>query len=158
MIGFLKENPEIRHVHIFLSIKKLREVDSSELLSWLFQNGHQVYTSIMEEGKEEMSTVRIFPDSELMEDGWGIPVPKAYQTCNPDKIQLVVIPLLAYDHRGHRLGYGKGFYDKFLYGLKQKVYKVGVSFFQPVMHIPHEGHDIPLDVCFLPDGEIKFQG
>ena len=133
-------------------------MDSSKLLSWLFQNGYEVYTSILEEGKEGMSTVRIFPDSELVEDSWGIPVPKAYQTCNPDKIQLVVIPLLAYDTMGHRLGYGKGFYDKFLYGLKQKVCKVGVSFFQPVAHIPHEGHDIPLDICFLPDGEIKFQG
>jgi 5-formyltetrahydrofolate cyclo-ligase len=69
---------------------------------------------------------------------------------------LILIPLLAYDTRGYRLGYGKGYYDKYLSEMDPQVLKVGLSFFEPVDRIPEEPHDIPLDLCITQNGIRNF--
>ena len=73
------------------------------------------------------------------------------------KIQVVFVPLLAYDKSGHRLGFGKGFYDRFLASLEQPVLKLGLSFFAPEEVITVESHDIPLDFCITPEQILKFK-
>ena len=60
-------------------------------------------------------------------------------------IGLVLVPGIAFDLQGNRIGYGLGFYDKFLRQVPKSV-KIGLAFeFQIVDEIPHEGHDIPVD-------------
>lgn len=68
---------------------------------------------------------------------------------------MVLVPLLAYDKNGHRVGYGGGFYDKFLAECKTGCKKVGLSFFPPLdFLLPSEAYDITIDCIVTPDGVL----
>jgi 5-formyltetrahydrofolate cyclo-ligase len=103
-----------------------------------------------------LDTLQLPPDAAFFLDEWGIPVPQESVRVTATKIQVVFVPLLAYDKSGHRLGFGKGFYDRFLASLEQPILKVGLSFFTPEDAIPVEPHDIPLDYCITPEQILKF--
>ena len=65
---------------------------------------------------------------------------------------MVLVPLLGFDERGHRVGYGKGFYDRFLAECNPKIQKIGLSLFEPVAQIDDTSDfDIPLDACITPN-------
>ena len=68
-----------------------------------------------------------------------------------------MVPLLAYDKTGHRVGYGKGYYDRFLKETRPDCLKIGLSAFQAEAEIPdtHEG-DVRLDMCLTPHETIRF--
>ncbi|RMD47596.1 MAG: 5-formyltetrahydrofolate cyclo-ligase [Aquificota bacterium] len=71
-----------------------------------------------------------------------------------EKIDVVIVPAIAFDKKGHRLGYGKGYYDRFLKNFKGT--KIGVAYdFQVVEEIPKEEHDIPVDLIITPSQIIK---
>ncbi len=155
-LKFLKQRPEIRHIHVFLSIERLKEVDTFPLLDDLLGRGYLLYTSILDPNEGSLKHVKLENLEELLIDDWGIPIPKKVEEVPIDAIQLVMVPLLAYDQKGNRLGYGKGYYDGFLSALNQGVLKVGVSFFDPVPQIDAEWHDIPLDYCITPQEMFLF--
>ena len=68
-----------------------------------------------------------------------------------------MIPLLAFDKKGFRVGFGKGYYDKFLARCKPNVIKAGLSFFDPVDEINDiSGFDIPLNFCITPKEIFSF--
>jgi 5-formyltetrahydrofolate cyclo-ligase len=70
---------------------------------------------------------------------------------------MVLVPLLALDKSGHRVGYGKGFYDKFLAECRIRCHRVGISLFQPIDMIEDVGEDdITLTHCLTPSGVLKF--
>ena len=80
----------------------------------------------------------------------GLEVPNA-------KIEVVFVPLLAYDKKGNRVGYGKGFYDNFLSKCKDDVIKIGLSFFEPEEAIDAiSPTDIRLDYCVTPTSLFNF--
>jgi len=65
----------------------------------------------------------------------------------PSQIDLMIVPGVAFDVSGHRLGRGKGFYDRFLAECDTHIYSVGVCFpFQLVENLPCEPHDQPVDI------------
>ena len=67
------------------------------------------------------------------------------------------MPLLCFDAAGHRVGYGKGFYDKFLSKCRPDCTKIGLSYFPPVEAIAATGgHDIMLDICVTPEKTYQF--
>jgi len=72
-------------------------------------------------------------------------------------IDMVFVPLLAFDMNGFRVGYGKGFYDKWLAGCRQGCIKAGFSYFEPIKAINglHE-FDLPLDLCITPHNVYVF--
>ena len=71
--------------------------------------------------------------------------------CLPKKIDVVFVPLLAFDSKGHRVGYGKGFYDRFLNECRKDVITVGLSFFEAEDEfIEANETDVPLDYCVTP--------
>src|SRR5690606_39373458 len=82
------------------------------LINSLVQQDKHIYTSISHHDKREMRTVKLTVSDHFIEDRWGIPVPAEWQSGEESLIQLIFLPLLAYDLRGQRLGYGKGFYDR----------------------------------------------
>ena len=155
-MGFLSGKPEVQHIHVFLPIKKMHEVDTLPLVEKLQRKGLEVYTSVSDFETKMMNVVRIIDHQGFVEGEHGIPIPTAAEGANREILQLVFIPLLAYDLEGHRLGYGKGFYDRFLASLRLDVLKVGLSFFPPEAEIPVEEHDFPMDACVSPDQIIKF--
>jgi len=75
----------------------------------------------------------------------------------PDLIDMVFVPLLAYDTKGFRVGYGKGYYDRYLMRCRNDVIKMGFSFFEPVDTIEDINEfDVPLDYCITPSRLYEF--
>lgn len=152
----LSSKPEMRHVHLFLPIERLGEVDTFPLFFELRDHGYTIYTSTLDQSGNDLLTLDITAVGQFEPDSWGIPQPISAIQTSPERIQVVLVPLLAYDRIGNRLGYGKGYYDGFLGGLSQPVYKVGLSFFDPVEDIPAEDHDVRLDSCISPYNTYHF--
>ena len=137
--------------HLFFPIAKFNEVNTFYLQQLLEQRGKTLYTSQVNREEDRLDTLLLPSEAAFFLDEWGIPVPQESLRVPTTKIQVVFVPLLAYDSSGHRLGFGKGFYDKFLSSLEQSVIKVGLSFFPAEDAIPTERHDVPLDYCITPD-------
>jgi len=156
-MAFLAARDQVRHVHLFLPIARLHEVDTSLLVARLFKCGRTLYTSVTDFSAKEMQTVALLPGIAWEEDEMGIPVPAALQWVEQeDKIDLVLLPLLAFDLEGVRVGYGMGYYDQFLSRLPAGVWKVGLSYFPPEERLPRENHDVPMDACILPNEILYF--
>jgi 5-formyltetrahydrofolate cyclo-ligase len=156
-LEFLTNHQDLKHIHVFLPIAKLNEVNTFGLVDKLLDRGMVLYTSVTDFKTESMQTIRLERPLAWVEDSYGIPVPHNYQNVDGNLIQLVLIPLVAYDLEGNRLGYGKGFYDRFLESLPQAVIKAGMSYFHPEETIPEEEHDIRLDFCLTPDKIFEFK-
>lgn len=154
--SWLEERSSINHIHIFLPIAHHKEVNTFLIRDYLFEKGIKVYTSIIPDGKSNMDTVLIDSNTNYKIDAWGIPIPVNIKPVEPVEIELVLIPLLAFDFNGNRIGFGKGYYDQFLASLKHTVLKMGLSFFPPVKSISSEKHDIPLDYCITTEKVFTF--
>ncbi len=118
--------------HIRLSIP--RTTSDGQLENFFFEGLHQLQTNTL-----------------------GIPEPKQGVPTPHDRIDLVLVPLLCFDHQGHRVGYGKGYYDRFLQQCRPDCKKIGLSLFGPADSIDDvDTTDIPLDACITPSGFISF--
>ena len=116
------------------------EADTSHLIAALLAAGKKVYLPRVE--GEEMVAVSYTGDEPMEVNAFGIeePTGKPYE----GEIDVTVLPLLACDNAGRRLGYGGGFYDRFL--AEKKTYKLGYCFdYQIVSDLPAQAHDVRLD-------------
>lgn len=156
VLDYLKANPSIRHIHIFLTISRLNEINTFPLLKKLKDLGYFLYTSYVNPETGVLDTLDITHSKEFKLDAYGIPLPSDFKRGQNANLQLVLIPLLAFDLKGNRLGYGKAYYDKFLATFHHKIIKAGLSFFLPVNEIPTEAHDIGLDICITPEKNYYF--
>ena len=148
-------------IHFYLPIRRQNEVDTFPIIDTLQQKFPRtsiiVPRSLPETG--EMEHYLWTPDIELFTNQWDIlePNPDTSPLFPLSKIDLVIIPLLAFDHQGNRVGYGKGFYDRFLAQCRSNVLKVGVSFFDPVETITDaDAFDVRLDYCITPTHVWRF--
>ena len=88
---------------------------------------------------------------------YGIDEPAEGYVVDPASLDLVLVPLFIFDRKGTRVGYGKGFYDRFLPGCRKDCVKVGVSYFEPVDRIEDaQDFDVPLDFCISPQSVYVF--
>jgi 5-formyltetrahydrofolate cyclo-ligase len=154
--AWLESQEALNHFHLFFPIAKFNEVNTFYIQQLLGQRGKTLYTSQVNREEDRLDTLLLPSEAAFFLDEWGIPVPQESLRVASTKIQVVFVPLLAYDSSGHRLGFGKGFYDKFLSSLEQSVIKVGLSFFPAEHALPVESHDVPLDYCLTPDRIWEF--
>jgi len=145
------------YYHIFLSIESQREVDTLPLITVLQAKDKQVIVPKVS-GPDSMEHYLLTDATRLKKNRWDIPEPVDGIQVPEKKIDLVFLPLLAFDLEGNRVGYGKGFYDIFLERCRKDVVKVGLSFFgaeeSPITGL-HE-HDEKLDYCITPDRIYAF--
>jgi len=136
-------------VHVFLPIRKFKEVNLYPFIDFLHENNVQVVTSITNRVDNTLTHVELKSNTSLEEDSWGIPTPIKASLADETNIDVVIVPLLAFDKNGHRVGYGKGYYDRFLSEIT--AHKIGVSLFE-VLYEPLDidQYDIPLDVVITP--------
>lgn len=93
----------------------------------------------------------------LVTNSWGIAEPKGGTVVNPEQFDIVIVPMLAYDQYGHRVGYGKGYYDRFLPACRPDCIKVGLSFFDPVDQIvDRASFDVRLNLVITPETTYRF--
>lgn len=143
--------------HIFLSIAENKEVDTEFLLHILQGKDKEVIIPRAEPKTGNLINYLLTDNTVIKKSRWNIPEPQEGIEIATDKIDVVFIPLLAFDIQGHRVGYGKGFYDKFLAKCRPEVLKIGLSFFEPVEQIKEIfSGDVPLDFCITPDKIYEF--
>ncbi len=95
--------------------------------------------------EHEMHAVPYAPGDRVTRAPFGAEEPSYGEPADPGEIDVVVVPGLAFDLRGHRVGYGGGFYDRFLNRTRQDVLTVGVCFgSQVVDDVPHGRGDLPV--------------
>ena len=94
---------------------------------------------------------------QLARDKWGIPEPAYGTRIAPNQIDLVLVPLVVVDQLGNRIGYGKGYYDKFLMQCNTHTKKIGLSLL-PILAetIDSESTDVRLDACLTTDSIRSF--
>lgn len=96
-------------------------------------------------------------DTPFTKTEWNVFEPQNNEIVDPEEIDLVFVPLLAFDKKGYRLGYGKGFYDKWLANCHPGCMKIGFSYFEPVESIEDSNDfDVPLDLCITPHNFYVF--
>jgi 5-formyltetrahydrofolate cyclo-ligase len=142
--------------HIFLPISSKNEVDTSFILSILHgKDKNIVLPKVI--GKNTLEHILLTDNTKLVTNSWGVPEPVEGIEIMPSKIDAVFLPLLAFDIKGNRVGYGKGFYDSFLSHCKKDVIKVGLSIFEAEDEITDiNENDIPLDYCVTPQKIYSF--
>jgi|SRR5688572_3289159 5-formyltetrahydrofolate cyclo-ligase len=149
----------VKHLHCFVSIEKFNEVDTAPIFNKIWSEFPSIRTSAPRVDREvgELQHHLYTPETRLLENFWGIREPPIDEAIDPSEIDLVIVPLLCFDERGFRVGYGKGFYDKFLAGCRADSLKVGFSFFPPADPIDDiDEYDVPLDQCVTPERVYVF--
>ncbi|UHG91502.1 5-formyltetrahydrofolate cyclo-ligase [Spirosoma oryzicola] len=149
-------------VHTFLPIARQNELNTWLIVHRFWHDFPQVRlaVSITDADTYQLTHYELTPDTLLATNQWGIPEPIAEDSLavKTSAIDLVLVPLLAFDRQGHRVGYGGGFYDRFLADCRPDCLKVGLSFVEPVEQIDAiEPTDIPLEVCVTPDSVVYFK-
>lgn len=138
------------YFHIFLSIEEQKEVNTEHILNILFAKDKEIVISKSDFNTSEMINYLLTENTRIKKNKYNIPEPLDGIEVPNNKIDVVFIPLLAYDKKGNRVGYGKGFYDRFLENTN--CIKIGLSFFEPLDKlIDILPTDIALNYCVTPN-------
>lgn len=144
-------------MHAYLPIEKNKEPNTWLILDRIKKEFPKIRISLPRVRNNNLENFFFEGPYQLEKNNWGIPEPKQGVPTPSDKIDLVIVPLIAFDRRGNRVGYGKGFYDKFLKECRLDCMKVGLSFFEPVEKISDvEEYDIALTHCITPNKLYQF--
>lgn len=142
--------------HIFLAIPEKNEIDTSFILSILHGKDKNIVLPKVS-GINELKHFLLTDSTKLVASKWGVPEPVDGIEIPEEKIDVVIVPLLAFDKIGNRVGYGAGFYDNFLSNCKPSVIKVGLSLFEAEDYISDiDNNDIPLNYCVTPNTVYSF--
>ena len=144
----------VSRFHSFVPIEKFREVDTLPIVRRIWHGYSAIETLAPRLNFEsgEIESVAFRTEAELIQNKWGIREPRGNTTFDAKDIDIAVVPLLCFDERGHRVGYGRGFYDRFLAKCRKDCKKIGLSFFGPLDMIEDVGdHDVTLDIIVTPD-------
>ena len=145
------------YYHTFLTITELKEVNTDFILNILAGKDKNIIVSKTILNSLSMQNYLLTDSTIIRKNASHIPEPVDGIEIDHKKIDVVFVPLLAYDKNGNRVGYGKGFYDRFFSNCNSNVIKVGLSFFEAeeeIMDITKT--DIPLDYCITPKKIYNF--
>lgn len=149
---------KIRFLHCFLPIEKFKEIDTKLIFERVWREFPQIETLVPRVDFEtnEIENLKYARETALTQNAWQIHEPLHDEKVETEKIDLVLVPLLCFDTRGFRVGYGKGFYDKFLKNCRADCLKIGLSYFEPVAEIEDaQAFDVKIDFCVTPERVFK---
>lgn len=148
---------DVKRIHLFLPIAKQKEVSLWDLIRYVWGEdlSHQLF--VPKVVGDELYNFPLNESTILEENHWGILEPVGEMAYTDNHYDVVITPLLYADSLGNRVGYGKGFYDRFFKTINKDALKVGVNFFAPDEHIADVYEcDVPLDYLITPDRIIDF--
>ncbi|MEO8647827.1 MAG: 5-formyltetrahydrofolate cyclo-ligase [Acidobacteriota bacterium] len=147
----------VSFLHLFLPISKFNEIDTGPIIRrvWSEYPHIQIIVPRVDLEANEIRSLKYGPDTELEKSTWDIDEPIHNEFVDAVDIDIVLVPGLCFDLSGHRVGYGKGFYDRFLKTCRADCAKVGLSYFEPIalIHDSHDG-DVQLDLVITPNKVI----
>lgn len=131
-------------VHCYVSMNQKREVNTLQLLQTMIDDGKIVIVPKML-GNGKLMHVQLKNMLDLQENSWGVLEPIESNPIKVNYPDCIIVPMLAGDIHRNRLGYGKGYYDRFL--MKSSAFKIGFCFdFAIVDKLPIEEHDEKLSL------------
>lgn len=134
--------------HIFLSIVEHKEINTDYILNILAGKDKNIVLPKSNFKTGSLAHYLLTDNTIIRKNNWNIPEPVDGIEIDVEKIEIIFVPLLAFDIYGNRIGYGKGFYDRFLNECKPETVKVGLSFFEAEKkQIETNEHDVKLDYC-----------
>ncbi|MFZ1530116.1 MAG: 5-formyltetrahydrofolate cyclo-ligase [Ferruginibacter sp.] len=160
LIRFQKLAIEIpAHIMTYAPIEKFNEFNPIHITDYcFFKNPGQSLFYPLIPGKEAPMQAILVNDDTLFETSrFGIDEPANGMPMFAEEIDMVLVPLLCFDELGYRVGYGKGYYDRFLQTCRKDVLKIGFSFFEAEKKI-NDIHkdDVRLDYCITPEKTYSF--
>lgn len=144
----------IEFLHCFLPIEKFGEINTKLIFQKIWREFPRVATLVprVDFQTGEIESLKFTPETNLVQNAWQIHEPAHEETVETAKIDLILVPLLAFDAQGFRVGYGKGFYDRFLKNCRADCLKIGLSYFAPITEITDaQSFDVRLDFCVTPE-------
>jgi len=145
------------YFHVFLPITEQKEVNTEFILHLLSGKDKEIIISKSDFTTRNMTHFLLTDSTKIKKNNYNIPEPVDGIEVSTTKIEVVFVPLLAFDIKGNRVGYGKGFYDKFLSECKPETIKIGLSFFEPEKSINGIlNDDVKLDYCITPSKTYAF--
>ncbi|MCG1036017.1 5-formyltetrahydrofolate cyclo-ligase [Polaribacter sargassicola] len=141
----------IRVVHIFLSLKKFKEIDTEPIISFFRSRNIKIVVSKSNLENNTLTHFYLEENTVLELNKYGVPEPVNAEQVDEKLLDLVFVPLLISDQLNYRVGYGKGFYDRFLSKCKDDAQFIGLNFFKPIYQIEDSNDfDIPLHQVIYP--------
>lgn len=147
-------------LHTFLPITLKREVDTWLIVDRIRREYPHIRISIPKVNNQTSELENFYFEGlhQIATNAWGIQEPNQGIPTPPEKIDMVLVPLLAFDKNGNRIGYGKGYYDRFLSTCRPYCKKIGLSLFTVEDKIADATNlDIELDQCITPTGILSFK-
>ncbi len=159
LIRFQQLNwPMVNIIHSYAPSAEKKEPDPEPLVRYLqfIQPGLQT-AAPRTVGGDQMVHLLVNDDTQWLPNKFGILEPSGGQMLAPEDIDMVMVPLLAFDLSGNRVGYGKGYYDRFLAQCRKDVITVGLSYFEPLELVEDwDPWDLPLQYCITPEQVYEF--
>ena len=137
-----------KSIAVMFYVSKYYEVNTHDMIDEAILMGKRVMVPKTIKHKPMLTIYEISSREELLPGNMGILEPKeeTLRVASHEAIDLVVVPGIAFDKRGNRIGHGKGYYDNFLKSLRDKTHIIGLAFdFQIVDEIPSHPHDFPVE-------------
>ena len=148
---------EQSYYHLFLTIEEQKEIQTEYILHILHAKDKDVVISKSDFKTYEMTHFLLTDNTKIIKNSYNIPEPIDGVEVPNTKLNVVFIPLLAFDKNGNRVGYGKGFYDRMLKKCSADTIKIGLSFFETSELISDiSDDDITLDYCITPEKVYQF--
>ena len=137
--------------HLFLTIEEQKEINTEYILNILAGMDKNIVISKSNFDSNTLENYLLTDNTTLKKSKYNIPEPIDGIPIQNEKIEIIFVPLLAFDKKGNRVGYGKGFYDNFLKTCNENALKIGLSFFEAEDIIEDTREDdIKLDYCVTP--------
>jgi len=149
----------VKCIHLYLPIIAQNECNTYPIIEYIQKNHPQINIALPKANFENghMEALLFNVGTPLVKNNLGIAEPIDGEIIDPKAIDMIICPLLAFDLKGNRVGYGKGFYDRFLKKCKADVIKLGISYFEPVESIlDFNEFDLPLSSCITPTQNYFF--
>ena len=140
---------------VAITVSKSPEVDTFQIIRKGWETGKRIVIPKCEPNSRELDFRELKRFSELESVYYGLyePIVSETKPVSPDGIDLVVVPGLAFSKNGYRLGFGGGYYDRFLANYQGKTIALAFKD-QIVSEVPIESHDIPVGKIITNEGVI----
>lgn len=142
-----KEFKKAEKIMSYISYRN--EVNTYPLNKSLLDSGKQVFLPYCIKDKKRIEITPVYDlKNDLVEGSYGIkePAPELRQHYSPEALDIIVVPAVAFSQKGYRIGYGGGYYDRFLPQLPERTISFGLTYDKLLLpELPKESHDIPVD-------------
>ncbi|WBW49513.1 5-formyltetrahydrofolate cyclo-ligase [Peptoniphilus equinus] len=147
--------------HLFTFVSYRKEVDTHSIIKHALKDGKNIYVPVVNRDTFTMGASKLEDFSDLRPNYMGIlePSENKVQLVDPEILDLIITPGLAFSKDGYRIGYGGGFYDKFFATLASHPLRIGIGYpYMLVDTLPHDDYDEKLDLFLSNDGFTQLGG